>query len=176
MIASHWLAYLLASPDPHSRAHLLQATGHGYWPSASWLAAGVAIAGLGSFIGGRIAPVVRKSRGAIFRHALPRFLILQVGGFVALEFGERILAGHSVGMATLFESTLLIGLVVQVVAAVAASLLLVAIAFVVDRLFRVAPSRTRRTSTTRPLVSLISAVRLVPATGAHSLRGPPALS
>lgn len=176
LLGSHWLAYLLASPDPHDRAHLLQATGHGYWPVAGWVAVAIAIAGVGSFISGRMSPATLESRAAIFRHTLPRFLVLQIGGFVVLELGERLLAGNPIGVATLLESTLLIGLVVQAIAAIAAALLLVAIAFAVDRFI----SRTARPSIvgsrSLPLESLISPPRLLPATGAYSLRGPPALS
>lgn len=35
MLGSHRLAYFLAAPDPLERAHILETTGHGYWPVAS---------------------------------------------------------------------------------------------------------------------------------------------
>jgi hypothetical protein len=172
MLVSHWAAYLLAAPDPHERAHLLQATGHAYWPFAMSLAVGAAVLGLGTFIGRRLSAQTRTSKTSIFGHALPRFLALQVGGFATLEIVERVLAGHSFGAGDLVATTFLVGIAIQVVASVLSTFLLVALAYVVDHF--VAPIAAPSHDTiSLPLVSLIHAPRLVPATGAHSLRGPP---
>jgi hypothetical protein len=172
MLGSHWVAYLLAAPDPHARAHLLQITGHGYWPLAISLAIVGGVVGLGSFVSSRLGLDRRTNRQRIFAHALPRFLTLQIGGFVVLEVVERALAGHSVGLSTLVAAPLVIGLVIQGLAAFLSALLLVLVAFVVER-FSTTPIPTPTASAPIQLVSLVHAPRLVPATGAHTLRGPP---
>ena len=172
MLGSHWVAYLLAAPDPHARAHLLQVTGHGYWPLAISLAIVGGVVGLGSFVSSRLRPEHRTNRQRIFAHALPRFLTLQVGGFVVLELVERALSGHSVGLSTLAASPLVIGLVIQGLAAFLSALLLVLVAFVVER-FSAVQLPTPASAAPTQLVSLVHAPRLVPATGAHTLRGPP---
>jgi hypothetical protein len=177
MLGSHWLAYLLAAPDSHARAHLLEVTGHGYWPVAAGLAIAALVASLFGFVGNRLRAdgAISSSKTRIFAHALPRTLVLQVGGFFALEVIERVLVGHNVGLATLLESTFVIGIGIQVVAALLTALLLVGVAFAVERLIarRARPASPARVSL--PLVSLIAASSLVPATGGLSLRGPPSL-
>jgi hypothetical protein len=172
MLGSHWVAYLLAAPDPHARAHLLQITGHGYWPLAISLAIVGGVVGLGSFVSSRLGPEHRTNRHRIFARALPRFLALQVGGFIVLEVVERAISGHSVGLATLATSPIVIGLVIQGLAAFLSALLLVVVAFVVER-FSTAQLPIQSSAAPTQLVSLVHAPRLVPATGAHTLRGPP---
>ena len=177
MLGSHWLAYLLAAPDGHARAHLLQVTGHGYWPLATALAIAGFVAGLLGFVGRRLRAYreISSNKGRIFAHAFPRALALQVGGFFALEVIERALIGHDIGPATLLESTFVIGIAIQLVAALLTALMLVGVAYAVERLV----ARTGRPASSArisiPLVSLIAAPTLVPATGGLSLRGPPSL-
>lgn len=176
MLGSHWLAYLLAAPDSHARAHLMEVTGHGYWPMAAGLAVAALVASLFGFVSHRLsADGISSSRARIFAHALPRTLVLQVGGFFALEVIERALVGHDVGIATLLESTFVIGVGIQIVAALLTALLLVGVAYAVDRLIarRSRPASTELISL--PLVSLIASPTLIPATGGLSLRGPPSL-
>lgn len=175
MLGSHWLAYVLAAPDGHARAHLLQVTGHGYWPVAMALGIAGVVAGLLGFVGQRLSadPDVSSSRAGIFRLAFPRALALQVGGFLALELLERVIVGHAVGLSTMLESTFVIGIAAQLAAALLAALLLVGVAYVVERLV-VRPAVLKESSTlAAPLVSLIAAPRLLPATGGLTLRGPP---
>lgn len=175
MLGSHWLAYVLAAPDGHARAHLLQVTGHGYWPLAMALAIAGIVAGLLGFVGHRLSadPTIASSRAGIFRLAFPRALALQVGGFFALELLERGIVGHAVGLSTILESTFVIGMAAQLAAALLAAILLVGVAYVVERLV-VRPAAPKQTSTlATPLVSLIAAPRLLPATGGLTLRGPP---
>lgn len=177
MLGSHWLAYLIAAPDSHARAHLMEVTGHGYWPVAAGLAIAALVASLFGFVGNRLSADgdISSSKARIFAHALPRTLVLQVGGFFALEVIERLLVGHDVGLTTLLESTFVIGVAIQIVAALLTALLLVGVAYAVEHLIA---KRSRPASTARisiPLVSLIAAPSLVPATGGLSLRGPPSL-
>lgn len=172
MLGSHWVAYLLAASDPHERAHLLEAAGHSYWPTAITLALAAAVIGFISFVGNRLHPETRSSRGQIFAHALPRFLGLQVGGFMVLEFVERLASGHGLAVTGIFMTILAVGVAVQLVAAVVCTCLLVLVAYVVERVFtRPAPVPT--SAPPLPLVSLVHIPCLVPATGAHTLRGPP---
>lgn len=172
MLGSHWAAYFLAAPDPHERAHLLQVSGHSYWPTAITLALGAAVIGLIAFVGSRLKPEVRTSRSQIFSGAFPRFVSLQVGGFLILEVVERLTSGHGLVLTGMFLTILLVGVVVQVAAAVVCSLLLALIAHVIERIAS-RPVHVPTTTAPLPLVSLISIPRPVPATGAHTLRGPP---
>src|SRR5688572_27715309 len=133
MLGSHWVAYMLAAPDPHVRAGRLESTGHGYWPSAMGFAVAAIFLGLGSFIAHRLSPAVRTSRQQIFTHALPRFLAVQIAGFTALEVVERLASGHEVSIHDLVASTFLVGVAIQFLAAFLSALLLVLVAFVVER-------------------------------------------
>ena len=172
MLGSHWVAYSLAAPDPHERAHLLQAAGHGYWPTAVTIALGALVIGLISFVGSRLSTQAKASRSRMFAHAMPRFLGLQVGGFLLLEVVERAASGHGIAFSRMFLTILVVGVLVQTVAALLCSLLLVLIAKVVERItFRSVPQPA--STSPLPLVSLIPIPRPVPATGAHTLRGPP---
>ena len=175
MLGSHWLAYVLAAPDGHARAHLLQVTGHGYWPLATALAIAGIVAGLLGFVGQRLSadPDVSSSRANIFRLALPRALALQVGGFFALELLERVIVGHAVGLSTMLESTFVIGIAAQLAAALLAAILLVGVAYVVERLVARTAARKRSSTLAASLISLVAAPRLLPATGGLTLRGPP---
>lgn len=172
ILGAHWVAYLLAAPDPHERTQLLLSTGHGYWPVAVTLAVAAGVFGLFSFVSHRVGPERHSSRTSIFAYALPRFLVLQVGGFAAMEVAERVASGHSFGASDLLATTFLVGIAIQVLASFLTALFLVLIAFVVER-FTTTLTPTCTTPAPRPLVSLVSTPRLVPATGAHTLRGPP---
>ena len=176
MLGSHWVAYVLAAPAPHDRAHLLQTTGHGYWPIAISIAVAAAVLGLGSFITGSLTSHVRGSRQRIVGHALPRLLMLQVSGFITLEVLERYLSGHAIGLDTFTQKTLVVGVAVQAVVALLSTIALAFVALVVDRFAQPTPARAAGSTTLAALVSYFSTPRLVPATGAHTLRGPPVRS
>ena len=173
MLGAHWVAYLLAAPDPHERSQLLLSTGHGYLPLAVMLAVAGGAFGLISFVGRRMGPERNGSRASIFTYALPRFLVLQVGGFAAMEVAERVVSGHSFGVSDLLATTFLVGIAIQVLASFLTALFLVLIAFVVERFTATTTVPTCISPAPRPLYSLVSTPRLVPATGAHTLRGPP---
>lgn len=175
MVGAHWLAYLLAAPDAHDRAALLTATGHGYWPLAAALAVAAVFVGFAGFIGDRIAPEVRTSRPRIFSTALPKLLVLQTTGFVLLEVTERVVAGHALEASTFLGPTMLIGLVVQIGAALLSATLLALVVCVIAH-FTARPPRVRRTSVVPGILSLVPAARPLVAAGTHTLRGPPSLS
>ncbi|HWC15047.1 MAG TPA: hypothetical protein VG929_10705 [Actinomycetota bacterium] len=175
MVGSHWVAYLLAAPDAHDRAVLLDATGHGYWPLAATLAVAAIFIGLAAFAAERLHPGATATRGDVFRSAAPKLLGLQVVGFVLLEVTERLAAGHAIEAATFVGPTMLIGLLVQLVAAVVAAAVLGLVAYAIER-FVARPPRVRRPTFVPRFTSLVSAPRPLLATGAHTLRGPPNLS
>ena len=176
ILGAHWAAYLFAAPDPHDRAHLLETSGHAYWPLAAMVAIAAAAFGLVTFVGSRIHPSIVTSRRAILSHSLPRFLGLQVGGFALLEISERVLSGHSFGTSDLLATTFVAGVVIQVIAAILSALLLVGIAFVVERIVRRRPAKRRVAGPIRTVTTLVSVPAVVPATGSHTLRGPPVVA
>ena len=178
MLGSHWLAYVLAAPGGHARTHLLDTTGHGYWPVAAMLGIAALVMGLVSYVTSRVTAESRGSlsRKRLFLTSLSALLVLQLGGFVALELIERAVAGHSVGLANLLEPTLAIGLVLQALTALVAAAVLTAIAAAVDLIVHRNAHPRATPEVLTELTSLIAAPRLTPATGAATLRGPPAIA
>ena len=171
VFAAHVAAFRVATPDVHHRLELLEETGHGYWSVVAPLALGLLAAGLAAFIRRR-ASNDPGTRASFFRTAVT-LSVLQVGGFLVLEAIERTVSGVSPA-AVLTDRVVLIGIVLQVIAALLGALLLVALGAAVDRL--VAALRTvRRSSATIPQVSA-RVPHLVAAplnAGGRGLRGPP---
>ena len=117
VVLAHSVGALLAFSDGHQRAEHLAATGHGYWPAAVWVAlAAGAVAVAWTAVGG--------ARGA--RPSTPRFAALargQIAVFVALEVGERLVAG--VPLADLHHGVAFpLGVLLQVATAGALTVLL----------------------------------------------------
>jgi hypothetical protein len=173
VVASHSLAYLLASPDPHSRAELLEATGHDDFGVVVALALGALVAGLLRFAIGRAWAPTDTSASKLYALTAPRLLTLQLGGFVALEMVERVLMGlpplHIVA-----EPAVLIGLMLQVGAALIGAGLLILFAKTLERIL----SRQGFTGSAGERAALVPAGRLLPArvevaVGSGTLRGPP---
>lgn len=103
---AHAVAYRVAVPDSHERAHLLAATGHRYLEYAP-LVAGLCSA----TVVVALALHVRGNAGARLR-AWP-FALLPLLTFVAQEHLERLLHGGSVsGIAV--EPTFVVGVVLQI--------------------------------------------------------------
>ena len=69
VILGHWLAYVAAVPAPTLRAHIMAATGHGYWLGAVKVAVVLAVASLGAAFVGQLSRSLRDER------AEPRSLI-----------------------------------------------------------------------------------------------------
>lgn len=138
VIGSHWLAYLLAVPDPHERIGALARTGHGYWPVGVALALGCLVAGLAGF-------TLRRLRGRDepvhpYVGTATRLVALQGTAFVLLEVLERVVAGASV-TSVVSEPAFQLGVVIQVLVASGAALLLLMLGRAVDAVIR----RARRT-------------------------------
>jgi hypothetical protein len=125
LLAGHALDYFVVFPSGDHRSHVLAVTGHGYLPSAALVAVltllfGLAVAAvLGARDTRRADPVALKP------HAFTAALVaLQVGGFLALESGERLLTGA--GLSDLTGPLLGVGIVFQVLVALAGRLLFTA--------------------------------------------------
>jgi hypothetical protein len=128
IVLAHAVGYALAFPDGGLRASVLRATGHGYWPVA------VALAALAA--GGAVVLAVGAGVRRTWAQLLPRPLALaafQVVGFLAVETSERIAAGIPLS-ALLHERAVLVGVVVQVLVALAAYFALRATANLAERL------------------------------------------
>ena len=115
LAGAHVLDYFLLYRDPVIRAGLLQQTGHAYFGKAFEFAiASAVLAVVGTFAFGVLrARDHRVERPSPWRAAAILALI-QSGGFVALEAGERIVVNAHAGQ--LLKVTLL-GVVLQVIVA-----------------------------------------------------------
>ena len=174
MLGAHWLGYLLAAPDGHARDHLLRVTGHGYLPNAALLAIVALVAGLSLFIGGRIQQREGKgSKARLFLHAAPRLIALQTAGFIFLELAERSISGHALTASALLEPVIVVGTLLQVIAAVISGGVLGLLAAAVDRFWPVHITPASRTATVAHLASLVSPEPAAPARSSSPLRGPP---
>lgn len=169
VMGGHAVAYWLTVPDAHHRSTLYAETGHGYLPSASWIAI---VLGLSALAAGIAHGFVARtpSRRARFGCAALSMVGLQTGAFVLVEIFERLAGGS--GLGTLSLTLLVVGVLVQAIAACLAALLLVGLrklgsAFRGSRRASVA---ARRSATPSRVDS--PAPRAI-GYGAHSVRGPP---
>jgi hypothetical protein len=173
---AHVLAFMLAAPDPLHREELLETTGHGAWPLIVTIALGALVAALAGFATERLREDHPPAPATLYRSTAARLLLLQFLGFIVLESLERVALGEGLaGLAGLpGEPVIAIGLVVQVVVALAASLLLLLFARLLDRL-----ARLGRTILRAPRVVAGTGVfdnafpRTWTATGSANPRGPP---
>ncbi|MDQ3662795.1 MAG: hypothetical protein M3454_17430 [Actinomycetota bacterium] len=127
--SSHWIAYRLVAPDAPRREELLEATGHRYFALVVGAALIALVVGLGEFVAESISSRGRPVRARkLFSFALGRLTALQATGFVVLEALERLSVGeHHFASALLTERTTLLGIALQVLLALIAALLLVAL-------------------------------------------------
>jgi hypothetical protein len=173
VVASHSVAYLIASPDPHIRAELLEATGHDDFGVVIALALGVLVAGLLRFASGRAWAQTDSRASDLYALTVPRLLALQLGGFVTLEMIERVLMGVT-PLHIVSEPAVVIGLLLQAGAALIGACLLILLAKTLESVF----SRQGITASGGDRVPLIPARRVLPArievaVGSGTLRGPP---
>jgi len=133
VVVAHVVAFWLAAPNPVRREHLLETTGHGAWPIVVALTLGALVACMAGFAAGRLREERRAPPAVLVRGIVTRLVILQVAGFVLLEAIERLAIGHDL-TELLSEPVMAIGLVAQVVVALAGAILLALFAHLVDRL------------------------------------------
>jgi hypothetical protein len=99
--------------------------------------------------------------------------LLQAVGFTSLEAFERVTAGGSAGL-IFHDRTVLIGLVVQVIVAVAGAALFKLLAVVVDAVWGAATAPAAlRSSNFGWAISRVAMLTSSPASGGTGLRGPP---
>jgi hypothetical protein len=117
-LAAHSIAYWMVASDPHHHASLLLSTGHGYWGVVTPLALGLSVAGIAGSLISSSGTVARFGDVAL------RAVALQLLAFLIMETIERATVGGS--LVVIKEPVVLVGLVVQMVIALAiAGLLLV---------------------------------------------------
>jgi hypothetical protein len=117
LVLGHVLAYLIAVPDPHHRAFVLQRTGHEYLPAMAEAALVLALAGMAAVVIRAFAPGPGGCSERFSRLA-GRLGLVQVLAFGGLEVVERIVAGAPLRHLA-SDHILLIGMAVQVVVALA---------------------------------------------------------
>lgn len=170
LIGGHALGYAVSVPDTHHRGALLEATGHGYLPSASRLAL---MLGIAAVVAGIASGYLHRPRTAQpgFARAALWLVALQCGAFVALEIAERALV--SAPLESLSLPILVIGLLTQAVVALALALLVVGL----RRLGRTLATAIALAAAVANGAPLVVRVR-VPSSRARSVdraRGPPVL-
>jgi hypothetical protein len=145
-LAAHSIAYWLVAPDPHHHASLLLSTGHGYWGVVTPLAMGLSVAGIAGFLISSSGTVARFGDVAV------RAVALQLLAFLLMETIERSTVGGS--LVVIKELVVLVGLVVQMLIALAIAALLLVLTRVLDSAsgssVLVAPSTDRSTLLTAP--------------------------
>jgi hypothetical protein len=153
LAGAHILDYVLLYSNPVVRGGLLRQTGHAYFGKALELAIAAAIlAAIGSFAFG----VLRARHHHVERRSPWRvaaiLALIQSGGFVALEAGERV-AARAVG-GQLIKVTLL-GVALQVIVATITAFVLSLIeragSFVARALGGTPPLRRAAVTVVRPL-------------------------
>jgi hypothetical protein len=114
-LAAHAVTYDLVVADPHERARVLAASGHGYLDHAPLLAAGCAVLVAGGLL--------LRARGRGTRR-IPAwaFAVAPVVAFAVQELLERQLHDGSVAWGTLLEPVVLVGLALQLPFALVAAL------------------------------------------------------
>jgi hypothetical protein len=94
LFAAHVVQYQLLVPDATARSKLLEQTGHGYLP---WALRGAMVLGLLAAVSAGVLGYVRERGKARCNPSPLRYGLklagVQVGGFLALESVERIVAG-----------------------------------------------------------------------------------
>src|ERR1051325_2842544 len=175
VILGHWLAYVAAVPAPALRARILSATGHGYWLGAVRLGVVLGVASLGAVFAGQLSRRLRDE------WAEPRSLValtlplaaIQVAGFTAMEFLERLMAGAPLAGA-FHHGLFVLGLAVQVLVAAAGALLLLWLSRSGERLDAIVRSARVRQPVFRGLAPQVVAMLPVDAqSGAAGVRDPP---
>lgn len=172
VVLAHAVAYRLVAPDPHVRYDLLESTGHRYWTVLATIALGLLTAGMANFLARRLSDP--EGHPGLNQVAVVwRLALLQSVGFLGLEFVERL--GMQQALAAVFaEPVMLIGLVIQIVAAFLGAALLWVLTRAIDNLIkrREADGSVAATVVFGP-AELAIEPRFTLATGGPTWRGPP---
>ena len=169
MVLAHWIAYVIAVPDSHSRAHVLSSTGHDYWLYLAAVALAAGAFGIGAFVRARLADGTSNS----FRFAAARLVALQVIAFLGLELAERLASGHGV-MDLVGEPVIAIGVLAQIVVGLLGAVLLRGVARVVARIRAARCRASISTAAVTYCPSSVAAPVVALSSGGLGLRGPPA--
>jgi hypothetical protein len=173
VLAAHWLAYRIVTPDPHLRAELLESSGHRFFTVFSAAALGLfAVAVSGALASAAARRTTDSARSASLGAVAARLMILQSAGWLALEGAERLSAAHHHG--NLFhEPVFWIGLALQLVVALFSALLFASIECVFAALLGHESRRTTRSRSVAWRVVESTPLRPARLAGLAESRGPP---
>jgi hypothetical protein len=179
VLVGHWLAYVVAVPDPAARAGILAASGHSYWVLAIKLAVVLAVVGVGTLVlrhlSGTVGRPGDRPETQTLSEIAAKLSVIQVFAFTGMELAERVTVGAPVGH--LFHHRIfLVGLAVQVLVSCAGAVILSWLDRAVRRLCRVEARPflpLRQVWSSRLPVLLRTAASTGPLVGGTGLRGPP---
>jgi uncharacterized protein (DUF2062 family) len=175
---AHCLAYVMVEPQAHARHHLLESSGHRYWPWLLALAAGALVAGVaGGIVASIRAGAQPLSDGRVFGRAVIRLVPAQIVLFVLIEWLERSTAG-GLSIEQLTAPVFLVGVICQVVVAFVGAAVVVMLSNAVAAFVRRTRGGLDSPSASPIIFSSADAIVLRPlvAVGGRTLRGPPRLS
>ena len=176
VLIGHWLTYALLLAQPARREAVLSATGHGYLRLASVTVLVLILLALGSAVmcalEARSDPAGASRAGRI-RRLFPRLWLLQGLTFAGVEVVERLVAGAPLGV--LLGRVLLVGLLVQALAAAVGAVLLHVLHRAAASLARLvgSPGTTSAPRIIPSLAPCLNDPRSPLLCGAAGLRGPP---
>jgi hypothetical protein len=170
VIAAHWLAYRIVTPDPHVRAELLESSGHRFFTLVAAAAVGGFALAVGGSLAGRQAKIETRAHASCRMAA--RLALSQAVAWVVLEGVERALAAHHHG--SLFaEPVFWVGLALQVALAACSALLFTSVGRAVLTLLARRRERASRRPAARWPAARLTPLRAVRLEGTWGSRGPP---
>lgn len=175
VLVGHRLTYALLLADPARREAVLSSTGHGYLRVASVTVLVLILLALGSAVMCALdarSDAAGASRTARIRRLFPRLWLLQGATFAGMEVAERLVAGAPL---VLLGRVLLVGLLVQALAAVVGAVLLHVLHRAAASLARLvgSPGTASPPRTIPSLAPCLNGLRSPLLAGAAGLRGPP---
>lgn len=171
LLLGHYLDYFIAIPDRHRRHAVLAASGHGYLRSAIvFVLAAAAVSVVAALVLGFRRARDKDSSPHDFRAIASRLCAVQVGAFIALEMGERLLSG---GSFIEVASLLLVGTVAQVLISLLGSVILAMLAKAGEIISRILSPRRQDKSPEYLSPCLEELFKSIPII-TRSTRGPPA--
>jgi hypothetical protein len=173
LVLGHALAYLVAIPDPHQRAFVLQRAGHAYLPALDQAVMMLVIAAVAAIV---VRAFARRGDGGTERFGRVAILlaIVQGSAFAGQEVLERLVSGAPLGELA-HDQILVIGVLVQVLVAIVAAgvlWLLAKTSSLLAATFEVRDRLPRERTVLAPPVTAWRPHALVLAT-AGSIRAPP---